>query len=201
VSAYYNEFDPYAAEWLRNLIAAGHIAPGDVDEIAGSLSTRVMLAGVPGLKLVSLKTQVVWIVSLPMLADVQQFQVLNAVVGLVPVDVMYIVTRRDRTEVCFPHVPVEIRFGADRAGVVAVRPCGVLGAVPHDERQRLLRAELELALHEHLVDALPRHPERFANLREAEPIVVKLVHSVCLVILAMCWHINHLTPYRTRKAA
>ena len=30
--AYYNEFDPYAAEWLRNLITAGHIAPGDVDE-------------------------------------------------------------------------------------------------------------------------------------------------------------------------
>jgi len=31
-SAYYNEIDPYAAQWLRNLIAAGHIAPGDVDE-------------------------------------------------------------------------------------------------------------------------------------------------------------------------
>ena len=30
--AYYNEFEPYAAQWLRNLIAAGHIAPGDVDE-------------------------------------------------------------------------------------------------------------------------------------------------------------------------
>jgi DNA (cytosine-5)-methyltransferase 1 len=30
--AYYNEHDPYAAAWLRNLIAAGHIAPGDVDE-------------------------------------------------------------------------------------------------------------------------------------------------------------------------
>jgi len=30
--AYYNEFDPYAAQWLRNLIEAGHIAPGDVDE-------------------------------------------------------------------------------------------------------------------------------------------------------------------------
>ncbi len=30
--AYYNEFDPYAAQWLRNLIAAGRIAPGDVDE-------------------------------------------------------------------------------------------------------------------------------------------------------------------------
>lgn len=30
--AYYNEFDKYAAAWLRNLIAAGHIAPGDVDE-------------------------------------------------------------------------------------------------------------------------------------------------------------------------
>jgi DNA (cytosine-5)-methyltransferase 1 len=30
--AYYNEIDPIAAQWLRNLIAAGHIAPGDVDE-------------------------------------------------------------------------------------------------------------------------------------------------------------------------
>lgn len=30
--AYYNELDPYAAQWLRNLIATGHIAPGDVDE-------------------------------------------------------------------------------------------------------------------------------------------------------------------------
>lgn len=30
--AYYNEIDPYAAQWLRNLIAAGRIAPGDVDE-------------------------------------------------------------------------------------------------------------------------------------------------------------------------
>ena len=32
MSAFYNEIDPYAAQWLRNLIAAGHIAPGDVDE-------------------------------------------------------------------------------------------------------------------------------------------------------------------------
>ena len=31
VSAYYNEIDPYAAQWLRNLIAAGHIAAGEVD--------------------------------------------------------------------------------------------------------------------------------------------------------------------------
>jgi hypothetical protein len=29
--AYYNEYDSYAAHWLRNLIAAGHIAPGVVD--------------------------------------------------------------------------------------------------------------------------------------------------------------------------
>lgn len=29
--AYYNEFEPYAAEWLRNLISEGLIAPGDVD--------------------------------------------------------------------------------------------------------------------------------------------------------------------------
>ncbi len=26
--AYYNEWDPYCAAWLRNLVAAGHIAPG-----------------------------------------------------------------------------------------------------------------------------------------------------------------------------
>lgn len=32
MAAYYNENKPYAAQWLRNLIAAGHIAPGDVDE-------------------------------------------------------------------------------------------------------------------------------------------------------------------------
>jgi DNA (cytosine-5)-methyltransferase 1 len=30
--AYYNEFDPKAAAWLRELIRAGLIAPGDVDE-------------------------------------------------------------------------------------------------------------------------------------------------------------------------
>lgn len=32
MTAYYNENDPFAAQWLRNLIAAGHIAPGVVDE-------------------------------------------------------------------------------------------------------------------------------------------------------------------------
>jgi len=32
MTAYYNEIDPYAAAWLRNLVAAGRIAPGDVDE-------------------------------------------------------------------------------------------------------------------------------------------------------------------------
>ena len=30
--AYYNEINPYAAQWLRNLILAGVIADGDVDE-------------------------------------------------------------------------------------------------------------------------------------------------------------------------
>lgn len=30
--AYYNEFDPFAAQWLRNLIAAGHIPAGEVDQ-------------------------------------------------------------------------------------------------------------------------------------------------------------------------
>lgn len=32
MTAYYNDNDPYCAEWLRNLIAAGHLPPGDVDE-------------------------------------------------------------------------------------------------------------------------------------------------------------------------
>ena len=32
MTAYYNEFDPFAAAWLRELIRNGHIAPGDVDE-------------------------------------------------------------------------------------------------------------------------------------------------------------------------
>ncbi|MFC3191313.1 DNA cytosine methyltransferase [Pseudocitrobacter faecalis] len=31
-AAYYNEIDPFAAQWLRNLIAGGQIAPGEVDE-------------------------------------------------------------------------------------------------------------------------------------------------------------------------
>ena len=30
--AYYNEIDPYAAAWLRNLIMVGLIADGEVDE-------------------------------------------------------------------------------------------------------------------------------------------------------------------------
>lgn len=32
VRHYYNDHDPFAAQWLRNLIAAGHLPPGDVDE-------------------------------------------------------------------------------------------------------------------------------------------------------------------------
>ena len=31
MTAFYNENDPFAAQWLRNLIDAGHIAPGVVD--------------------------------------------------------------------------------------------------------------------------------------------------------------------------
>ena len=27
----YNEIEPYAADWLRNLVASGHVAPGEVD--------------------------------------------------------------------------------------------------------------------------------------------------------------------------
>lgn len=32
MAIYYNEWDPFAAQWLRNLIEAGHLPPGDVDE-------------------------------------------------------------------------------------------------------------------------------------------------------------------------
>ena len=32
MKAYYNEYDAYCAQWLRNLISAGHIPDGDVDE-------------------------------------------------------------------------------------------------------------------------------------------------------------------------
>ena len=32
MTTYYNEIDPFAAAWLRELIKAGHIAPGTVDE-------------------------------------------------------------------------------------------------------------------------------------------------------------------------
>lgn len=32
MSVYYNEIDPYCCAWLRNLIAAGHLPAGDVDE-------------------------------------------------------------------------------------------------------------------------------------------------------------------------
>jgi len=32
VTAYYNEIDPHAAQWLRNLVAAGVLPAGDVDE-------------------------------------------------------------------------------------------------------------------------------------------------------------------------
>ena len=32
MSAYYNEIDPFAVEWLKALISEGHIAPGTVDD-------------------------------------------------------------------------------------------------------------------------------------------------------------------------
>lgn len=31
MTAYYNEFEPFAAQWLKNLSDAGHIARGRVD--------------------------------------------------------------------------------------------------------------------------------------------------------------------------
>jgi DNA (cytosine-5)-methyltransferase 1 len=45
MSAYYNEIDPYAAQWLRNLIAAGHLPAGHVDERSIEDVTPADLAG------------------------------------------------------------------------------------------------------------------------------------------------------------
>lgn len=43
--AYYNEIEPFAAQWLRNLIAQNLIAPGDVDERSIELVRPSDLAG------------------------------------------------------------------------------------------------------------------------------------------------------------
>ena len=43
--AYYNEIDPFAAAWLRELIKAGHIADGDVDERSIAVVEPADLAG------------------------------------------------------------------------------------------------------------------------------------------------------------
>lgn len=45
MTAYYNEHDPYAAQWLRNLIAAGHIPDGVVDERSIEDVRPIELAG------------------------------------------------------------------------------------------------------------------------------------------------------------
>lgn len=45
MTAYYNENDPFAAAWLRNLIAAGLIAPGEVDDRSIEDVTAADLAG------------------------------------------------------------------------------------------------------------------------------------------------------------
>lgn len=56
MSAYYNEVDPFAARWLRNLIANGLIAPGDVDVLMDVVTiaaaiTMIVVAVVWALKL------------------------------------------------------------------------------------------------------------------------------------------------------
>ena len=47
MSALYNEIDAFAAQWTRNLIAGGHVAPGVVDERSISDLTPADVAG-PG---------------------------------------------------------------------------------------------------------------------------------------------------------
>ena len=43
--AYYNEIDPFAADWIRELIKAGHVAPGEVDTRSIEDVTPTDLAG------------------------------------------------------------------------------------------------------------------------------------------------------------
>lgn len=45
-TALFNEIDPYATQWIRNLAAAGHVAPGRVDERSIKEITATELAGV-----------------------------------------------------------------------------------------------------------------------------------------------------------
>lgn len=45
MAAYYNEIDEYAAQWLKNLIKAGHIPAGDVDDRSIEDVTPACLAG------------------------------------------------------------------------------------------------------------------------------------------------------------
>jgi DNA (cytosine-5)-methyltransferase 1 len=45
MTAYYNEIEPYAAAWLRNLISENLIAPGDVDERSIADVTPADIAG------------------------------------------------------------------------------------------------------------------------------------------------------------
>ena len=45
MAAYYNEYDPKAAAWLRELIKQGHIADGEVDERSIEDVTPTELAG------------------------------------------------------------------------------------------------------------------------------------------------------------
>jgi DNA (cytosine-5)-methyltransferase 1 len=45
MTAYYNENDPFAADWLRNLIRAGLVAPGDVDDRSIADVSAADLAG------------------------------------------------------------------------------------------------------------------------------------------------------------
>ena len=48
MKAYYNEFDPNAAQWLRNLIDAGHIAAGEYAEAVEADVQQAVAYGIQG---------------------------------------------------------------------------------------------------------------------------------------------------------
>ena len=60
MTAYYNEIAPYAAQWLRNLIEAGLIAPGTVDErsIVDVRPSDLQRSRIPGLRFGSTEVDV-----------------------------------------------------------------------------------------------------------------------------------------------
>lgn len=165
MTAYYNENDPFAAAWLRNL-----------------LSDRPLPGGLH--KLIASKT-----VFFPMIRTRQHLQVGEAIVGLVAVFVVYVVVRRDGAMRINIDVPVQILPGLAGRSIVAV------GAQCIPEPRELndinwlgLASQLISPLAEHLVNGLPGYTKGVCHLRETVAAKIEVVHEFCFSVFSWCWH-------------